>query len=563
MEEAILEPPTFPYTREELRRRLGNSDFYAGRRLLQAGAVRALESDGVTLQGTLEDYSTYTVRVAIDLSEVKSNCLCFRAAHGRVCRHAAALLVASLKEEPDWRTIGERRTSAAEPNPEPPRMPAPERPDDHPVAEAFDAIDELRYALRRHGGWITHGEVGRFYGQVGRCIARIGPELNATTADSIADSLEELFRELQEFVSMLGTKGKMGWMLSRLVDLHLGAYRISSAAAARLASHLLAIRTLVPFTAGGGTLERYASAVPGIASVIETQRTLPPPPKNAGRGERWSDFRTKVPSPAPAPAPLAPPAAAAIVAKARHGMGLWSRVSQFIREYNSEFAFELACRGVERFGFLESRQLTKFYIDELLRRGRHAEAIAPLRAEYEARPSYDEFEELKGVALVANQWPSTRASVIDALRRKCGEPGALDPAEYHSPASALVGLLLREKMIEEAWAAALDFGCQDQQLIEIAGLRESSAPEDSLSVYQARLEQVLDERGPGFTDRAAPMVERIRHLCGEIGGPDAATRYFDELMRSHLDDRGFRSALKRVLSSVRSPDEPPEEEIEN
>lgn len=122
---------------------------------------------------------------------------------------------------------------------------------------------------------------------------------------------------------------------------------------------------------------------------------------------------------------------------------------------------------------------------------------------FAARPRLAEYRALKDWALRAGDWPGwqTKArNLLDATRD-----------------ADLVGILLWEGQVDEAWTRARERGATEAQWLELARRREQDHPEEALDVYRARVEHLLSSSDPSGYRESVRWLRRLESLYGELG----------------------------------------------
>lgn len=110
-------------------------------------------------------------------------------------------------------------------------------------------------------------------------------------------------------------------------------------------------------------------------------------------------------------------------------------------------------------------------------------------------------------------------------------------------AKALVEIVLYEGRIEEAWAAATEFGCDHQMRLTLARARESTHPLEVIEIYEPEvLSQIERTKTPAYKI-AVELMDRIRRLADAANEPH---RFTDLVERVRTEQR-FKRNLKKLL----------------
>jgi hypothetical protein len=149
-------------------------------------------------------------------------------------------------------------------------------------------------------------------------------------------------------------------------------------------------------------------------------------------------------------------------------------------------ALEWAEEGAWVFPDWGHPELRRFLTDEYDDRGRHEEAMGLIWKGFEGMPRLQIYQDLKAHADRAGAWEYWREKALDFLREVIASQKKKSNNSYLFFAvdhSELVGILLWEGNVEEAWTEAKEGGCCDRLWLDLAARREEDHPEDSLAVY--------------------------------------------------------------------------------
>ncbi len=218
----------------------------------------------------------------------------------------------------------------------------------------------------------------------------------------------------------------------------------------------------------------------------------------------------------------------------------------------AEKALAWAERGVETFPQSRDDRVRDFLALEYSRLGRHHDALAIVWQTFLCSPDIPSYERLKAHADQVGEWPHWRGKAVDHLeslrdarasRPRLATSGVRPPA-FPMPAynSQLVGFYLWEKDIEAAWAEACEHGCPRWQWLDLAQVRETTHPEDSLPIYQAEVLNLVRATG-GSYEEPFEFVKRIRALLSRMGREDSFQAYVAELRAEFGRKRNFTRLL--------------------
>jgi len=166
--------------------------------------------------------------------------------------------------------------------------------------------------------------------------------------------------------------------------------------------------------------------------------------------------------------------------------------------------------------------------------GRHDDALAVLRREFDQRPGRASYLPLLDFAAELGRWDEERAWALARAREQA--------AQSYVEGAALIEILLGEGDLDEAWRVAREYGAGSMWEALAAASRETH-PLDAASLYRPKVEADLtypDTRlYPGIAERLAAM--RDLH---ERGG---AAEEFDEYVASIRQKYGRRTSLMAAL----------------
>jgi len=139
--------------------------------------------------------------------------------------------------------------------------------------------------------------------------------------------------------------------------------------------------------------------------------------------------------------------------------------------------------------------LRRFLADEYHDRGRHEEAMDLIWTGFAEEPRLHGYKELKAHADRDGTWERWRRKALYFVREEIAKEKKESEGSYLSrpvDSSRLVEILLWEANVEEAWREAKEGGCSDQLWLNLAARREEVYPEDSLAIYQERIEPFVN-----------------------------------------------------------------------
>jgi hypothetical protein len=156
--------------------------------------------------------------------------------------------------------------------------------------------------------------------------------------------------------------------------------------------------------------------------------------------------------------------------------------------------------------------------DLLLVGGRGGEAVAMYREVFVQRTLHQDYLRLRHVAERAGQWAELRDWALDFMRERAraGEFRGVRVSE-------LISVLVREDLLDEAWAAAVDVGGQlhESRWLQLIGLREKERPADVLGPLADLIEAGVERTSDKYRyPKAVKALNRLREDYERAG--DAA-----------------------------------------
>lgn len=212
-------------------------------------------------------------------------------------------------------------------------------------------------------------------------------------------------------------------------------------------------------------------------------------------------------------------------------------------------ALEWAERGLEAFPERPDSRLREFLAQEYQRRGRHDEAMDMVWEEFAESPHLDRYRNLKSHAARLGQWPAWREKALGFMRERTVEAqrelqksrwSGYRPADH----SELVKVFLWEKEVEAAWSEAVKGGCSDDLWMRLAELREKEHPEDSLRVYIAQVDPLINQKNNDSYREAVRLLRKIRAVMERLGRGAEFAPYITTVRVVHGRKRNLMKLLE-------------------
>jgi tetratricopeptide (TPR) repeat protein len=176
--------------------------------------------------------------------------------------------------------------------------------------------------------------------------------------------------------------------------------------------------------------------------------------------------------------------------------------------------------------------------------GRHDEAVALLREQFQRRPDHDTYLALAAAA-APDGGPQQREWALTELHRRAARPTT---RSWENPASPLIEFLVADGDLDAAWAAARQYDVPHRALLRLAQLRAAAHPGDAVPVYRQEIDVQIEEQSRESFRAAADWIVRLRDLYRQLGTPEEGSRLVTGIRALHrtkgsliaeLDARGL------------------------
>jgi uncharacterized Zn finger protein len=131
---------------------------------------------------------------------------------------------------------------------------------------------------------------------------------------------------------------------------------------------------------------------------------------------------------------------------------------------------------------------------------------------------------------------------IDRKKEESKASYMLFPVDH----SELVEILLWEGTVEDAWREANSGGCSERLWLELAVRREADHPEDSLTIYQERIEPLVNRTNNKAYGRAYDLILKVRTLMCRLGRQAEFHEYVELLRLEYKRKRNFMKLLDKI-----------------
>ncbi len=195
-------------------------------------------------------------------------------------------------------------------------------------------------------------------------------------------------------------------------------------------------------------------------------------------------------------------------------------------------------------------RLVDFLADEYGRRGRHEEAITLTWEQFNRQPALTSYQRLKTCTERAGTWNDWRTKALAWLREGFLKAQKQDRSRWSwmsRDRSLLVEIFLWEGDSDAALVEAKAVGCTESLWFALARAREQDHPQDAVAIYQARLDNIVNQANNRAYDEAAALVRKIRDLMRRTKQEQEFTAWLDAVRARHKAKRNFMQRLDTML----------------
>lgn len=422
-------------------------------------------------------------------------------------------------------------------------------------------MKRLITAATRTGGYVRYNESHSFARGIHSAVGAIARVLGQGFPRETIELTEHALRRVERaLLHMDDSAGHMRPIMDDLQSLHHAACHAARPDPVKLARHLFKWELKTNWDTFYGAAETYADVL-GEAGLAEYRRLAEAQwrevpqlgPGQEGGGYEYPRFRLTAIMVALARASSDVEALVAVMRRNLSSPYQYLEIAEVYKKTGRvEKALAWAERGVETFPASQDDRVRNFLALEYSRLGRHHDALAMVWQTFLCSPDIPSYERLRAHADQVGEWPHWRGEAVghlESLRDARAsrprhavtrvQPPALPMPDY---SSQLVGFYLWEEDIEAAWGEACEHGCPRWQWLDLARVRETTHPEDSLPIYQAEVLHLVRATG-GSYEEPFELVKRIRALFSRIGQADQFQAYLATLRREFSRKRNFMRLL--------------------
>jgi uncharacterized Zn finger protein len=569
--------------RRSLRQAAGARSFERGEGYFAGGQVGSLAQHAATITAKVRGTRPYTVKLWAEDGELQYSCTCPVGQDGAFCKHCVAVGLAWLDQGGPDRGPAEK-----------PGKPAVTMDDARAWLAGQDknalvdllmdqAMDDerlrqrllLKAAKTGRGGLdlATYRRVIDEAVDAGEFLDYRGAHGYASGLEHATDSVEDLLEaghapaaiELAEHAlegvegalgSVDDSDGQVSGILERLQEIHLEACRKARPDPEELARRLFTWELRTDWDTFYGAAETYAGVLgkKGLAVYRELAEAewAKVPPLGPGRDDARRYGRRYRITHIMETLARQTGDVEAVVAVKRRDLSSAHAYLEIAEAYQKarqrDLALEWAEQGVKAFPERTDSRLREFLAGEYHRRKRHDEAMALVWAEFAESPALEQYRNLKSHADKISQWKTWRPRALDFLRQSSARAkretrgerwGWSRPSDH----TELVRVFLWEKDVEAAWREANEGGCGDGLWMELAAKREPDHPEDTLPVYQRRIEPTVNRKKNDAYREAVGLLRKVQGLMARLGRDAEFTAYLESVRAAHKAKRNFMKLL--------------------
>jgi uncharacterized Zn finger protein len=614
----------------KIRSLAGDLWFARGEAYLEQGRVRDLTEHQGALSATVSGTSEYRVRLWVQRGEIASSCTCPLGDDEQFCKHCVAVALA-------WLASGEgqvkaNRQSSLDDNLrsfleqqekqkliEIVLLEASEnrRLRDRLTLEAARlsssgvnlSVFRKSIAAALNTGRVDYYSMGRYARRVQQVINSVAELLNDGHAKAVVQLTEFALGKLERAIGEVDdSDGHMGEIVESFEELHLSACEQAQEDPLVLATRLFEWELTSDWDIFSGAAAEYADVLgsQGLkryrllaeAEWAEVPALEPGSSRLLSRGGQLDEAeasaclnRSRITSIMETLARQTGDVEA-LVAVLRRDLSIPYAFLEIAEVYRNaghhDKALEWAEQGVRVFSQTDSR-LSDFLADEYHRRGRHAEAMELIWAEFLANPELETYKKLQSHTLQMSdnlqivvtekkgtpnandstnatrrsvprqtkvrrtapenpEWLQWREKALAHLRTVIDtEKLAAKPAKTHQfrqrevDHSQLVEIFLWEKNYEDAWQEATAGGCADYLLLQLADATAKDHPERALPVYKELIAPTLSQTN---NQAYAEAIKLLRKLSRVMSALNRSAEFDDYLIALRVEHKRKRNFIK-------------------
>jgi uncharacterized Zn finger protein len=574
-----------------VRRLAGAQSYQRGLDYFSHGHVESLKEISGGVHALVRGNRDYTVTLAADEGVLDYSCDCPVGSDGAFCKHCVASALAWLNRDAKPAKPAARRKTKeitladagkilqSEDKETLVRMMLDWAKDDGRMRERL-----IIYAARRSGPDTGAAAVRRAFEKAVRVHRyvhyREAPGW-ARGVDAAIDSLEQLLSDGQAAAviglsesalqslergiqSVDDSDGHFSMLSDRLQDIHYRACLEARPDPADLARRLFQWELHGDFDVFLGAAERYAKILG--AKGLNTYRQQAEaewakvPPRTAGNERSdWSQhFRITHIMESLARASGDIEELVAAMSRDLSSSYFYLRIAEVYRKAGQHDNAQLwAEKGLKAFPDRTDARLREFAAEEYHRRGRHADAMSLMWAEFSERPFPETYKTLEKHAKKAGAWPEWRERALAEIRTRIAKakekargqvrPRWMPADDNHS---VLVEIFLYEGKAEDAWREASAGGCSDSLWLRLAAKREKEHPEDAARIYLKYAEAGVAATTNGRYEDPVSLLEKGAAIMKRLDRSAEFVHQLEELRTRYKIKRNFVKLVEQKRKSL-------------
>jgi uncharacterized Zn finger protein len=557
------------FARRPLQAMANRSSFERGLEYANVGRVGRLISTSTSALATVRGAQPYQVKLALKAGQPTFDCSCPIGADGRFCKHAVAVALVATglvtqKADPDGEidlraylsglehgALVELLADRAEQDglfDARLRMQAARTTSESPSLGVFrNALD----GAFQFDDYVDYRDMFTYASNIESTLDSLQGLLDdghGTEVMALVEHAVDLAEGALGYVD--DSDGYMSGIAERLRELHVSACVVAHPDPVALARDLFAREgDMGDLEVFYGALRTY-SEVLGAAGIAEYRRLAEtewnrlPALGVKDEDRSWSSHRSHITQIMETLAELSGDVDARVEVLARDQSSTYQfvRIAEVYRNAERyEEALAWAEKGLALFGRSDSR-LMDAAAEEYHRAGRSAEAVSLAWAAYEDLPGVVTYQQLQQQATRADVWTDWHDKAIQLLRRRIESRPKQPAGRWPQPgpdSSTLVEVCLLDGDVEAAWAQAQKQGCRNQLWLELARLRETEHPLESIPIWQQEIERQIDVKKNHAYDRAVELIARVRGLMISADREKDLLPYLATLRAEHKPKRNL------------------------
>ncbi|NIA06582.1 MAG: hypothetical protein GWP14_02925 [Actinobacteria bacterium] len=582
-------------TKAKLKRATDSRSWERGENYFRQGRVGPLLTDGQTLMAKVSGRRNYQVRLWAQDNQVDGECSCPMGDAGVFCKHCVAVGLEYLNQGAD-NVDADGLTSLARMQLAKPAVSLDDLREYLAKQNKADLVemlmdqltqdDRLRESLLMKvalhgpggldlatyrqaidsatdagpGGFVDYGESYDFVRRIESVVESISELLEEGYPAEVIDLTEYALASCENALGYMDdSDGSMSAPMERLGEIHHAACRAAKPDPEVLARRLFKWELQTDWDTFYGAAERYADVLgeKGLAVYRKLAEELwsKTPQLSAGDREgRYEGHRFRLTSIMESLARADGDLEALVSIKSRdlsYPYHYLEIAEIYKKARKPAKTLEWAERGMKDFPNHPDSRLVDFLAEEYHRRKRHDEAMALIWNRFVRSSGLSAYQDLCKHAKRIRQWPTWRGKALEYLQAIIGKqtrPKQQGRWDHQSKRdhSTLVEIYLWEKDVETAWTQAQTGGCSDSLWMRLAELREKDHPADTLPIYQAQINPIVQQKSKPAYREATALIRKIKKLMTRLGQEAQFAKYLAAVRQAHKPKRNFMAMLARV-----------------